>query len=191
MTFKASQPAPKPGSRLRGSASRSGAARREKQAIAKAVAKAERIRERQREKAAEKRARDAAVREALQARNLPTGSPVKPKREGPPRKGQEPDLTYRAFVRAQGCVLVGRWCHDDTQIPAFQDSYHVCWGPIEFHHVKTRGAGGKDRGNGVGLCTTGHRTFHDLGRATFDARYAIDLAHVARDLAAAYLRGAP
>jgi hypothetical protein len=189
MTFNASQPAPKPGGTPKGRASLSGAARREKRAIDKAIAKAERIRERQKEKAVEKRARDRAVREALQARNLPTGQPVKPKREGSPRKGQEPDLTYRAFVRAQGCVLVGRWCHDENQIPAFQDSYHICSGPIEFHHVKTRGAGGKDRGNGVGLCANGHARFHTWGRLTFDQRYGVNLVAIAQGLEATY-RGA-
>jgi hypothetical protein len=159
---------------------------RASRAIQRAIEKAERTKERHRKKAEEKRDLQRQILAALKARNLPTGKAVKPKREGPPRKGTVIDEPYRTWVRAQGCVLRGRWCHDDNQIPAFQDSYHVCWGPVEFHHVKTRGAGGKDRGNGVGLCTTGHRSFHDLGRATFDARYAIDLAHVARDLDAAY-----
>ncbi len=191
MPFNASQPAPKPGSTPKGSASPSGAARRQDKAIQRAIAKAEATKRRQQAKAAEKRDLQRAILAELKRRKLPTGQPVKPKREGPPSKGTVIDEPYRTWVRAQGCVLRGRWCHDDNQIPAFQDSYHVCWGPVEFHHVKTRGAGGKDRGNGVGLCTTGHRSFHDLGRATFDARYAIDLAHVARELEAAYLKGAP
>jgi hypothetical protein len=170
MTFR---PVPKPSAKDR-------VARKIERAVERRVAKIK-----------AKRDEDERTREALKAEKLLPKTPVKPKREGPPRKGTVIDEPYRTWVRGQGCVLRGRWCHDEAKSPDLQDSYHVCWGPIEFHHVKTRGAGGKDRGNGVGLCTTGHRTFHDLGRATFAARYAIDLAHVARNLAAAYLQGAP
>jgi len=40
------------------------------------------------------------------------------------------------------------------------------------HHIRTRGAGGKDEaGNLLALCALHHRQVHDAGADTFAARY--------------------
>ena len=40
------------------------------------------------------------------------------------------------------------------------------------HHIRTRGAGGRDEaGNLLALCTLHHRWIHDAGVETFAARY--------------------
>jgi hypothetical protein len=48
-----------------------------------------------------------------------------------------------------------------------------CSAPSEpCHHIRTRGAGGKDdAGNLLALCALHHRQVHDAGADTFAARY--------------------
>jgi hypothetical protein len=187
VTFKTSQPAPKPGSAPKGRSSLSGDPRKKQKAIDRAIAKAEATKRRQSAKAAEKRDLQRAILAELKRRKLPTGQPVKPKREGPPRKGRERDEKYLAWIRKLPCLLDHRpaWFGVSGGMAA-----HLCTGKVEAHHVKTRGAGGSDR-QAVPICALAHRQFHDWGRATFAKRYIIDLAHAARDLEAAYLQGAP
>lgn len=74
--------------------------------------------------------------------------------------------THRSFVKRHQCAVKG--CEE---------------GPVEFHHVKTRGAGGGDE-FGVPLCARHHKEFHDIGIATFEAKHRIDL----RALAAEFVR---
>jgi hypothetical protein len=61
-----------------------------------------------------------------------------------------------------------------------------CSGPIECAHVRTRGAGGDDRGNTVPLCRRHHRQQHDEGIKSFQAIYDLDLAAIAKQLELAY-----
>lgn len=56
-----------------------------------------------------------------------------------------------------------------------------CAGPVEAHHVKTRGAGGMSK-DIVSLCQRHHREFHDVGRLTFVERHGVDLYEEARHL---------
>lgn len=57
---------------------------------------------------------------------------------------------------------------------------HRCWGRIEAHHVRSRGAGYGDwvegEGNVVGLCAGAHREIHRQGQQTFERTYEINLA---------------
>jgi hypothetical protein len=62
----------------------------------------------------------------------------------------------------------------------------VCRGSVECAHVKSKGAGGDDRGNCVPLCSRHHRHQHDLGIYTFQRRYGIDLPAVAQKLNEVY-----
>jgi hypothetical protein len=73
--------------------------------------------------------------------------------------------THRQFVRRHDCVVPG--CHE---------------GPIEFAHVKSRGAGGHDA-QGISLCLAHHREQHQVGIMTFQARYGIDLFALAAEFA--------
>ena len=50
-----------------------------------------------------------------------------------------------------------------------------CVGRTQIHHVKSRGAGGKDPENIVPLCAYHHRVGHQNGWKTFAKRYDIDL----------------
>jgi hypothetical protein len=92
-----------------------------------------------------------------------------PKKRTRPRMGvREPEQrtfpTHQAFVRRHGCC-----CPGCTKTP------------IEFHHVKTRGAGASDE-YGVSLCggPDGHHAeFHRLGIKTFEAKYHLDLYAIA------------
>lgn len=67
---------------------------------------------------------------------------------------------------------------------------HRCAGRVTGHHVRSVGAGGKDRGNEVPLCERAHREVHRVGRETFEGRYGIDLRRWARKLAARVPPGA-
>jgi hypothetical protein len=55
----------------------------------------------------------------------------------------------------------------------------VCNNPGEIHHVRPRGAGGKEKKNIVPLCHECHMELHNLGRATWEERYGIDLGTIA------------
>lgn len=58
-----------------------------------------------------------------------------------------------------------------------------CEGMIEPHHVRSRGAGGKDEGNLVPLCTK-HHVFgiHIIGKKTFEKMFDLDLDKEAKEL---------
>lgn len=84
------------------------------------------------------------------------------------------DDAYRAWVKALPCTL-----HDVAG--------HVCWGPVDPHHVKTRGAGGSDAANLIPVCRGFHDEIHQRGRRTTEALYGLDLAHEAARLHARYL----
>ena len=56
-----------------------------------------------------------------------------------------------------------------------------CFGIIETHHVKTKGAGGGDE-QVIPLCTKHHKEWHDNGRKTFAKRYSINAEEIAAKL---------
>jgi hypothetical protein len=118
------------------------------------------------------------------AKPLARGAPL-PKRNAK-RKGhrfpKNVDEPYREFIRGLSCSA------DESFLPWF--CRHLgsidCKGAVECAHVKTRGAGGKDRGNCVPLCTAHHRQQHDVGIKTFAEWYDLDLADMARELERQY-----
>jgi hypothetical protein len=73
-------------------------------------------------------------------------------------------------VRSQGCTAKAT---HKTWIDGGADC--CCAGRIEFAHLRSRGAGGKDEGNGVGLCTRHHREQHAMGLTSFERHYGLDL----------------
>lgn len=70
--------------------------------------------------------------------------------------------TYADVVRTFPCCVCGHFGADP-------------------HHVTTRGASGS-KSDLVPLCRDHHREWHDKGRATFEAKYSVDLAAIARRL---------
>lgn len=66
----------------------------------------------------------------------------------------------------------------------------VCCGrPAEAAHVRSRGAGGDDRGNLVPLCHQHHAEQHRIGIRSFADRYDINLVGTAANLGAVYQKG--
>lgn len=78
------------------------------------------------------------------------------------------DPAYQAWIRTQPCIIAP---HDPTHIQMFG-----AWFAVDAAHVKSRGAGGDDRGNLVPLCHFHHMEQHERGIKSFQARWGIDLA---------------
>lgn len=57
-------------------------------------------------------------------------------------------------------------------------SKHTCIGPVEAHHVESRGAGGDDS-QVVPLCSGAHQDGHTIGWTTFAKTYSVDLERLA------------
>jgi hypothetical protein len=97
---------------------------------------------------------------------------------GKPRfRSYTPNRVFQHFVRTQGCVA--HWVQNEYPLGKGFVSLTIrvsaCAGRIEFAHLTSRGAGGKDEGNGVGLCTRHHREQHAIGIRSFEAKYGISL----------------
>lgn len=81
------------------------------------------------------------------------------------------------FVREEfECSIKGRVCKSTGE-------RHECWGPIDAHHVRTRGAGGGDE-QVVSLCRGAHSLLDSWGWSAkrFDEEFEINLAETAADL---------
>ena len=69
-----------------------------------------------------------------------------------------PDKAFQGFVRGHPCLL-------------HEKETHIS-GRVEFAHLKSRGSGGKDAGNGVPLCGMAHRrsplSLHMLAEEDFE-----------------------
>ena len=90
------------------------------------------------------------------------------------------DEAYQGWIRQQPCSVATNWW---TWMP---NPSVDCKGRTECAHVKSRGAGGSDRGNCVALCTKHHRFQHTVGIKQFNYDYDIDLAAVAAALDVQY-----
>lgn len=66
-----------------------------------------------------------------------------------------------------------------------------CLGGLTGHHVKTVGAGGKDYGNVVPLCTRHHTAVHTIGRISFERQFGVDLHAIAHGYAEMWEQRAP
>jgi len=94
------------------------------------------------------------------------------------------DPQYLEWVRAQSCVIrerpeVGAHC-------VMCREHHVCENRIQACHVRSRGAGGVDRGNVVPMCGNAHHEQHRIGLPAFQQRWGIDLRAEALRLQALY-----
>ena len=73
-----------------------------------------------------------------------------------------------AFVRELPCLVCER-----------QETERRHYERVHPHHVRTRGAGGKDVGNVVPLCGDHHGGLHAVGRGTFEKLHGVDLVALA------------
>lgn len=83
-------------------------------------------------------------------------------------EGRAAVSAYVAYIHTRLCLL---W------------RLHECFGPLDAAHVKSHGAGGRLLGNLVPLCRKGHDELHAVGTGTFETKYGIDLAGIARNFA--------
>ena len=80
-------------------------------------------------------------------------------------KKSEIDYKFRAYVKTLPCLVSDKDC---------------CWF-VEFHHVRTVGAGGVDEWNGIPLCSCHHRiagnkiAIHTMGKLSWQKKYNLDL----------------
>lgn len=76
------------------------------------------------------------------------------------------------------------WIHT---LPCWLRFTGSCFGATEATHVRSRGAGGDDRGNLVPLCHGHHMEQHRVGIQTWQATYRVNLPVVAAALTDRYL----
>jgi hypothetical protein len=86
------------------------------------------------------------------------------------KKATHDDPAVAQQARAMGCAVAGMVGRKDGK-----SWLHICDGPIDAHHITSRGAGGKDAGNLVGLCRRAHDQLHQWGAKSFPLAYNIDL----------------
>lgn len=67
----------------------------------------------------------------------------------------------------------------------------IAFGGSEAAHVRSKGAGGHDKGNTVPLCSAHHREQHTIGIRSFCHKYSVDLKQLATDYASRYEREHP
>jgi hypothetical protein len=90
------------------------------------------------------------------------------------------DPIYATWVRTQRCLV-----YSASRCIILG----LCEGPVEADHVRTRGAGGDDRGNLIPLCRGHHAQRHRMGVQSFAHALDGSLADWARTYWAAYQAG--
>lgn len=85
------------------------------------------------------------------------------------------DINFREYLNKLPCLV-------------FEDFGYECEGSLQIHHIKSRGAGGLEEGNLIGLCAFHHRRLHDLGRLTFQKQYNTNFKLIAFELYEQFLR---
>jgi hypothetical protein len=99
--------------------------------------------------------------------------PIRARKKDPSKRrfAKLRDEAFQGWIREQPCCIPEcRWNGR----------------PVECAHVKSRGAGGVDRGNCVPLCTVHHRAQHTMGIRSFQEAYGLDLSAVAAALDVQY-----
>lgn len=71
----------------------------------------------------------------------------------------------------------------------YEDFGYECDGPVQPHHVRSRGASGAEADNIVPLCHRHHRLCHDSGRLTFQQKYHTNFKMLAHDIYFIYCQG--
>lgn len=140
------------------------------------------------------RLRDAPLRPGTKplARKTRMKSGAPPRATGRPsqRFAKRRDPEYCAWIRTLTCPFNReRMRFDPPESEIGWILFHKdCGGPVECAHVVSRGAGGDDRGNTIPLCRKHHREQHDKGMESFQRLYGFDLAAIATQLEARWVR---
>lgn len=79
---------------------------------------------------------------------------------------------YRDWIHSLPCVVAS---HSPNPTP--------CRGPIQECHIKSRGTGGDWKGNTFPACMQHHTEQGSMGIKSFPAKYGLDLAAIAAELA--------
>lgn len=79
-------------------------------------------------------------------------------------------MSYKEFIKKQECCI--KPCNNYIVDP---------------HHVKTRGAGGKDEENLIPLCRKHHTELHTIGRMSFQIKYDLDYEKLIQHYCKEYL----
>ena len=84
-------------------------------------------------------------------------------------------------VRKEPCLLRGRRCTlmrwigvhpNKVEVPT--EYIHQCEGVVEAHHIVSKARGGHD-GQATSLCSAAHKSLHDMGRASWEKLWGVDL----------------
>ena len=67
------------------------------------------------------------------------------------------DWDYRNYIKGMKCLVDNKECLPQS----------------DPHHVRSKGAGGRDRSNLVPLCRIHHTECHTIGRITFEDKYKL------------------
>lgn len=71
----------------------------------------------------------------------------------------------------------------------FETHGYECQGDTVGHHIRSRGAGGKEKGNLVPMCYNHHAIVHSMGKLTFQYNYQVNLKLLAQELHEVFLKG--
>lgn len=94
------------------------------------------------------------------------------------------DDKARERVKAMRCLIAGRrgtlihW-RGLPKVEVKDEYIHVCQGPVDPHHPKTKARGGHDRET-VPLCRAAHDQLGYMGAKKFAALWGIDVSAVER-----------
>src|SRR5947208_495541 len=125
------------------------------------------------------------VKRSALKRGKPLQRTARLKVRGKSRFPKRRDLAYTKWIRTLPCLLWARVTPPDY---GRHWTDHSCWGALQVCHVRSRGAGGDDRGNVVPLCARAHAEQHRIGIRSFQARWGIDLKAEAERLYQQYVQ---
>ena len=93
----------------------------------------------------------------------------------PKRFADQRDPDYAAYVRTLPCVLTAAfWRRLGRSSPLGEPHRCAPHGYVEAMHVRSRGAGGPDRGNLLPGCPKAHAEQHAIGIESWAAKWGLD-----------------
>jgi hypothetical protein len=93
------------------------------------------------------------------------------------------DEARREFIRSLPCILTDRCCYAKGGIPLA----HICVGPRQACHVKSRGSGGVDKANMYPGCSAAHDQQGIIGIPAFNKMWGLDLKFMAEEYEQIYV----
>ena len=112
--------------------------------------------------------------------------PEPPSRKPEPRFKQGRDQDFLSWLRRQPCCISGVSSGDLITVTFPSGRTARMLAIIEASHVRSRGAGGEDKGNTVPMELSEHRRIHRIGIKTYQREKGIDLKAMALRYAERY-----